>query len=115
MDSLTNFIESTQELIKLLESGSGSSNREEFIKKMDALLDKRQVILDQISDLSTLNDTVKAEMLQQEQKLKSKMMKVSTDIKKDLKILQLKKKNTTHYNNPYNNLSTDGMFYDKRK
>jgi flagellar protein FliT len=108
------FYEATIELIQILQSPQGERN--EKITKVEELLDKREVLMKELVPPYTPEEMELGKQLVElnsrfEQLLKTE--KVS--IQKDIKNLQAKKESNTKYVNPYQNLSTDGMFYDKRK
>lgn len=114
MSAVSEFYQLTIELIALLEKMS--EERESKISQVELLLDKREALMTAIvppyapdeievgKKLIALNAKV-AQLLQGEK----------IDIQKDIKDLQTKKESNTKYVNPYQSLSTDGMFYDKRK
>ncbi len=114
MSPVKKFYEATIELIQILQSPQGERN--EKITKVEELLDKREVLMKELVPPYTPEEMELGKQLVElnsrfEQLLKTE--KVS--IQKDIKNLQAKKESNTKYVNPYQNLSTDGMFYDKRK
>lgn len=116
MQELVAFIKKTKQLLALLEEGFPKENREQYIDSVNKLLDGREEILKVIPDLSNLLDEdVKQQLINLEKKIESLMGDYLGIIKKDLQVLQLQKKNMTHYSDPYENISADGMFLDKKK
>lgn len=115
MEHLIEFIKLTKKLVDFLETDMPNEGREEYIQSIHDLLDEREIMLKKLSDLSNvIDENVKGELIQLENKLNGLMMKHKSTIKKDLQALQLKKKKNNNYANPYE-VSADGMFLDKRK
>lgn len=116
MDQLFLFIRKTKELKSILIEKNPSQQREEMIQKVEGLLVERQEILTGLQDvLASLNEPTKLELVAYENELQALMEKHQKDIKQDLKTLQLKKQKENQYSNPYENMSIDGMFLDKKK
>ncbi|MDF1507858.1 hypothetical protein PZE06_06640 [Robertmurraya sp. DFI.2.37] len=115
MRELDQFMTVSKELKTLLEGEFLIEQREEQIEKMDELLEKRQNFLNELSDLSHLNEETKLELARQEQEIQALMEQRKNMIKQDIKTLQLKKQKNEQYANLYENLSVDGMFLDKKK
>lgn len=114
MSVVNQFYQLTIELIQLLERRH--EERDDKITKVEELLNQRENLMKEIVPPYTSEDaelgkeivklnTILAQLLQGEKSL----------IQKDIKELQVKKGSNTKYVNPYQSLSTDGMFYDKRK
>ena len=115
MEHVIDFIKLTKKLADFLETNLPNEGREEYIQSIHDLLDEREILLKKLPDLSNvIDENVKGELIQLENKLKGLMIKHKSTIKKDLQVLQLKKKKTNNYSNPYG-VSADGMFLDKRK
>jgi flagellar protein FliT len=110
--AVSQFYEFTVELIRIL---SSAEERDGKIARVQSLLDQRESLMKEMvppyapdevelgQKLIQMNSSV-LQLLQTEKIL----------IQKDIKDLQTKKESNTKYVNPYQNLSTDGMFYDKR-
>ncbi|MFD2442696.1 hypothetical protein ACFSO7_01635 [Bacillus sp. CGMCC 1.16607] len=116
MNELVQFIKISNALLEHMEKGLPEESREEFIQVIHELLEKRQMFLDSLPDLTNILDlTVKHNLLETEKRIQALLSSFSENIKEDLKMLQLKKKKNNHYANPYGDISADGMFLDKRK
>nr|WP_286183045.1 flagellar protein FliT [Bacillus sp. ISL-55] len=90
--------------------------RDEKILKVEELLEKREVLMKGIVPPYTLEDAeLGRQIVQLNTRLDQLLIAEKIWIQKDIKNLQTKKESNTKYVNPYQNLSTDGMFYDKRK
>ncbi|MBU8881205.1 hypothetical protein BGM26_19970 [Bacillus sp. FJAT-29790] len=115
VEILVKFIKKTKLLLTHLETESPSIEREEYIGTIHQLLDEREQLLSQLPDLHALNENVKEELIQLETKIQSLLSNQKSAIKQDLQLLQLQKKKTNKYADPYGNVSVDGMFLDKKK
>lgn len=115
MEALVQFIKKTKELEKILDEQIPSEDREEYLIKIQELLDERQKHLSEFPDLSALREHTKLELMELEKKINSLMEQQKENIKKDLRTLQLKRKKNKQYSDPYGNFSIDGMFLDKKK
>lgn len=115
MESLVLFIKKTKELLTLLEEEFPSDKRDEYISRMQGLLEERQQLLNNFPDLSSLREHTKLELMELEKRISVLMEQQKEDIKKDLRILQLKRKNNSQYSDHYGNFSIDGMYLDKKK
>jgi flagellar protein FliT len=117
MSLLTDYKECTKKLLGLLTIDEGKiDDREIVIKEINDLLEKRQELLNQLPLWPNISEADKKEMLASEKLLKDKMIILQGKVKTDLKQQQVRKKRINQYNDPYGgNISTDGMFYDKKK
>ncbi|WHX40214.1 flagellar protein FliT [Mesobacillus sp. AQ2] len=114
MSSIKQFYKLTTELIQFLEKSE--EERDEKITHVEDLLNQREYIMKDINPPYTTEET---ELGKEIVKLNTKLARLLQDekasVQKDIKDLQIKKNSNTRYVNPYQSLSTDGMFYDKRK
>ncbi|WP_374721185.1 flagellar protein FliT [Peribacillus tepidiphilus] len=116
MNRLKSYYELTLQLIELSESISSSDDREDGIQTIEALLDKREELLKEATPpFSPEEMQTGKELIEMEKTLRVQLEKVKNSIKKDIIGLQAKKQGNQKYSNPYENLTTDGVFYDKRK
>ncbi len=116
MKELDEFINKTTKLAEILDAGLLSEGREEYIQSIQDLIGEREQLLKTLPDLSkVLDNNAKQELINLEKKISRLMLEQRNTIKKDLQVLQLKKKKSNNYANPYENLSADGMFLDKKK
>lgn len=113
MSAVRQFHDLTVQLIKFLES---SASRDEKIQKTTELLEKRQQLMAEIiPPFSNEEKEIGAAAIALNKKLNDLLFKEKILIQKDLKELNRRKKSTNKYENPYNSLFIDGVFYDKRK
>lgn len=117
MNLFLDYKDCTKKLLELLTIEElAIDEREEAIKKVNDLLVKRQELLNQLPLWPTISEMDKKEMISTEKLLKEKLISLQGNIKEDLKKQQVRKKKINQYNDPYGgNISTDGMFYDKKK
>nr|WP_251027797.1 flagellar protein FliT [Bacillus sp. ISL-41] len=101
-------------MIQILQSYQGE--RDEKISKVEELLDRREVLMKEIVPPYTPEEAeLGKQIVELNASLEQFLKTEKVSIQKDIKNLQAKKESNTKYVNPYQNLSTDGMFYDKRK
>lgn len=115
MEILVEFIKKTKGLIAHLEGDFPAEEREAYIEKTNQLLDERGELLSQLPDLRLLNESTKVDLVNLETKIQSILQSQQSKVKKDLQLLQLQKKKTNKYADPYGDISIDGMFLDKKK
>jgi flagellar protein FliT len=114
VSAVKHFHQLTIELIRLLEHRH--AERDQKINMVGELLDQREDLMREIVPPYTPEEAeLGKRIVQLNAKLDQLLKTEKISIQKDIKNLQAKKESNTKYVNPYQNLSTDGMFYDKRK
>lgn len=114
VSAVKEFYEATIELIRILQKPQ--TERDEKILKVEELLDKREHLMKSIVPPYTPKESeIGKQIVQLNARLDQLLKTEKISIQKDIKGLQTKKESNTKYVNPYQNLSTDGMFYDKKK
>lgn len=114
MSAVKQFYQLTIELIQLL--GKPQGDRDEKITRVEELLNQREALMKEIIPPYTPEEAeLGKKLIQLNARLTQLLQTEKISIQKDIKGLQTKKESNTKYVNPYQNLSTDGMFYDKRK
>ncbi len=114
MNRLVAFQQVTKELIGLLENTD--IDRDDLVDKVDKLLASRDgLIMEIVPPYTEEEKATGKKLIEVEKKLNQLLTEMKLSIKKDLTELQAKKQGNQKYINPYNNLMTDGVFYDKRK
>jgi flagellar protein FliT len=115
MSVVKDFNDATFKLIELLEK-ENQVERDVKIEKIQELLEKREGFMGSMKPPFTQSEQDLGKLLiEMNQKLTKLLESEKTAIQKDLKKLHVKKESTTKYAKPYQSLSTDGVFYDKRK
>jgi flagellar protein FliT len=113
VSSIHQFHDLTLQLIQLLE---GSVDRDEKIEKTTEILEKRQkLMIEIVPPFSNEEKEIGAATITLNEKLNVLLSKEKILIQKDIKELSHKKKSTNKYENPYQSIMIDGIFYDKRK
>lgn len=116
MEELILFIKKTKELQHHLEKELPVDEREVYIQELNLLLEERHKLLNQLPDLSSkVENEVKLELMTMEEKLKPLLNHKLNVIKIEIRTLQLKKVKNNQYENPYGNISADGMYLDRKK
>nr|WP_285890912.1 flagellar protein FliT [Mesobacillus subterraneus] len=99
-------------MISVLES---ADERDGKISRVEALLDERENLMNEmVPPFSPDEVEVGKKLVLLNSKLMQLLQKEKVLVQKDIKNLQAKKESNSKYINPYENLSTDGVFYDKR-
>ncbi|MCM3238353.1 flagellar protein FliT [Heyndrickxia oleronia] len=105
----------TDELISTLRNIS-QNNRDEAITLINDLLNKREQTLSKIQPpFSDEEKHFGAKLVQMEKTLKQLLEKEKQSIQGNMAQLSKTKTSMNKYINPYQNMQTDGYFYDKRK
>lgn len=112
--TIQTFHDLTVELLAVLEDRT-IAEREDKIERFTQLIDQRDELLSQIKPPFTGEEQQlgRATMLLNEQ-VDRMLYLQKLEIKGDIQEINKKKKSSNKYTNPYESLSIDGMFYDKR-
>ncbi|WP_079506691.1 flagellar protein FliT [Mesobacillus jeotgali] len=114
MSAVLQFHQLTIELIHFLENAD--IDRDDKITQTEALLSQREAHMMAIVPPYTSEEMAAGKEINQLNMKLSQLLKVEkASVQKDIKGLQSKKESNTKYVNPYQSLSTDGMYYDRRK
>lgn len=112
---LQSFHDISTELLTVLQDQK-IADRDERIDRIMQLLDQREELLSQIQPpFSDEEIQLGRQSMILNQHLDQLLLLQKQEIQRDIKELNQKKKTSNKYTNPYENLSTDGMFYDKKK
>lgn len=113
MGSLNQYYDFSAQLIDVLKNEKDVDKK---IEQINTLLDKRQSLLIEISPPFSQAELEVGSMLMKMEKIINELLSnEKLAILKDIKNLSLTKESSQKYLNPYQSLSTDGIFYDKRK
>lgn len=105
----------TKQLKEALEQGN-DENRDATIEEVEALLEKRQSVLDTIKPPFTQEEqAIGKQMITWNGQIDRQLAQLRLAIKRDMNGLTKKKTSAQKYSNPYESLQYDGMFYDKKK
>ncbi len=113
MSSLNQYYDFSAQLIDVLRNEKDVDKK---IKQINSLLDKRESLLIEISPPFSQAELEVGSMLMKMEKIIVELLSnEKVAILKDIKNLSVTKESSQKYLNPYQSLSTDGIFYDKRK
>ncbi|MFD9626028.1 flagellar protein FliT [Peribacillus muralis] len=108
------FHDLTAELLAVLEDMT-FAERQDKIESIIELIDRRECILVQIKPPFTdAEQQLGRRTMVLNQQIDSLMKLQKQEIQRDILEINKKKKSSNKYMNPYESLSIDGMFYDKR-
>ena len=112
---LQSFHDVTAELLTVLQDQT-IVERDERIDRITKLLDRREEFLSHIKPpFSDEELQLGRQSMLLNQQVDQLLLLQKQEIQRDIKELNQKKKSSNKYTNPYENLATDGMFYDKKK
>ncbi|MBE2906177.1 flagellar protein FliT [Anoxybacillus flavithermus] len=116
MSVVFTLLEATRQLANVLREPVSKEKRDEVIARIEQLLEERERLLAKLpSSLTAEERKMGQEILALNAEIDEKLQQLKQQIQFDLK--QTKKTETVvkHYNHPYEPLSIDGMFYDKKR
>lgn len=106
-------------LYELLGNAPKDEDREDFITKVNELLDQRGVEITKLQEMGFAMDTADEThilLVELDKGIINRLNAVMNEVKQDMKNLQNSKKNEQQYMNPYSDVRVmDGMYYDKKK
>ncbi|WP_421381434.1 hypothetical protein ACOJQI_20100 [Bacillus salacetis] len=106
----------TEKLHSLVHREVDEEEREDLIKEVEWLLGQRETLLSQISPPFTEKEgRLGSEIVSWNKAINQKLKTIQLFIKRDINGVSNKKDKAQRYSNPYDNLQTDGYFYDKKK
>lgn len=107
--------EKTEQLKSCLAQGMPSRHRDEYIERVQTLLDDRQKLFDQLPITYTKEEKkLGAEIISMNKEIDQQLKRQAKVLKDELEQFQRKKKRSQQYANPYAQISVDGMFFDKK-
>jgi flagellar protein FliT len=108
------FHDLTAELLAVLEDRA-ITERDVKIERVTKLIDQRDGLLSQITPPFTgEEEQLGRAVLLLNQQVNHLLKLQKQEIQRDIQDINKKKKSSNKYTNPYESLSVDGMFYDKR-
>ena len=104
----------TVQLLELLEDKPGM-DRDEKIQQIQELLELREIEINKLNGAYTDQEQeLGAKLLHLNKKLPQLLEREKMFIQKDIKDLHTRKESNQKYVNPYEGISTGGVFYDER-
>ncbi|MFE4809774.1 flagellar protein FliT [Peribacillus simplex] len=108
------FHDLTAELLAVLENRT-ITERDDKIERITKLIDKRDELLPQIKPPFTGEEQqLGRAVLLLNQQVDHLLKLQKQEIQQDIQEINKKKRSSNKYTNPYESLSVDGIFYDKR-
>ncbi|MFS0595436.1 flagellar protein FliT [Peribacillus sp. S4] len=108
------FHDLTAELLAVLEDRT-ITERDVKIERVTKLIDRRDGLLSQIKPPFTGEEQQMGRaVLLLNQRVNHLLKLQKQEIQRDIQEMNKKKKSSNKYTNPYESLSVDGVFYDKR-
>lgn len=105
----------TKELLELVKNPIKESERDEKIKQIESLLERRELLLSNIHPPFTEKEKqMGTQMVEWSRLINGLLKKLQLQIKKDIQGLKLKRTTVQKYANPYETYQPDGFFYDKK-
>jgi flagellar protein FliT len=93
-----------------------SEERDSYIERVEGLLEQRQQLLPKVQSPFTEEEKqLGQEIVQMNEVINRQLKQRKEEVSIDIRKLKQKQQKTNKYANPYENLSFDGTFYDKRK
>ncbi|MBD8031479.1 MULTISPECIES: flagellar protein FliT [Solibacillus] len=118
MDNIQQLLQVSAKLYQHLASLPEEEKRDEYIEKINSLLDERGLIMEHLllnHFVLDINNKSHAMLAELDKGIRERLNKVMKVIQNDLKGLQNAKKHEQQYMNPYANVQVmDGRYYDKK-
>ncbi|MFC0187378.1 flagellar assembly protein FliT [Fictibacillus aquaticus] len=108
-------LEITKNLHDHVMGGLPAEERELYIEQLDELLQQRQSLISELPDVYS-EDELKMghHILQLNETIDPLLSAQLNEIKQSIALLKKKKQKSAQYANPYQAVSGDGMFFDKK-
>lgn len=106
----------TTRLYELLEGPVDSETRDQIIAAIEKLLGERDSLIQQMQPpFSEEEQEIGRKIVVLDGAIYPKLQRIKLQIQGDLKLINQKKTANENYMNPYQSLSMDGTFYDKKR
>lgn len=119
MQRINDLLQLSANLYKMLGEIPHSLERDDFIKNINDMLDKRGELIKDLQQAGFKYDDqnrIHHTLYELDKGIKERLVTVMNAVKVDMNNLQKTKKNEDRYFNPYANVRVmDGMYYDKKK
>jgi flagellar protein FliT len=116
MSAVKILLEITKNLHDHVSSGLPKEDREPYIERLNELLEQRQVIMDKMPESYSTEEQRMGRMIVKLNDTIEPLLTLQFDqIKQNLTLMKKKKEKNVQYTNPYQSVSSDGMFFDKKK
>ncbi|TQR17387.1 flagellar protein FliT [Psychrobacillus vulpis] len=119
MSVVEDLLVASEALLVHLDTIPSEDKRDEFIERIEVLLDERENFIRVLSNLKEFNlenDTLKDRVIELDKDVINRLNKVMSVIKGDISELQQMKRREKSYSNPYAATQTiDGIYFDNKK
>ncbi|MFE1243056.1 hypothetical protein ACFW35_02900 [Fictibacillus sp. NPDC058756] len=115
MSAVKILLEITKNLFDHLSSGLPKEEREPYIERLNEMLDQRQAIMGKLPATYSDEEQRLGQMIvKMNETIEPLLVRQFEEIKHNLSIMKKKKEKNVQYANPYQTLSADGMYFDKK-
>ncbi|EMI12790.1 flagellar protein [Bacillus stratosphericus LAMA 585] len=102
--------------LKMAAEIEANPQSETLVEDFDAFLVERDELMRDIQhELSVQEKEKIKEIIQTDQLMAKQLTEIQNGIKADIQAIQRKKTKQLNYQNPYQPMTSDGVYYDKRK
>lgn len=116
MNVVAQLLEATEEIVHLLREPIEKEKRDIIIEQVEQLLEKREQLLQQLpATLTEEEKQIGKQLLALDREANGLLRQFKQHIQQDLKQIKQTKEAVDRYDDLYNSLASDGMFYDKRR
>ncbi|MFG6495451.1 hypothetical protein P8610_08845 [Fictibacillus sp. UD] len=116
MPAVKILLEITKNLYDHVSAGLPKDDREPYIERLNELLDQRQVAIQNLPlTYSEDEQRMGRLILKMNETIDPLLARQFEEIKHNLSMMKKKKEKNVQYANPYQTLSGDGMYFDKKK
>jgi len=119
MEMIQELFVTSENLYTHLADIPSSNERDDFIQKINELLDARGAVINLLKEIEpnpVHGHPLEKQLIELDQGIRNRLLKVKMSITDDMKQLQVSKKSEQRYVNPYAAVRVmDGTFYDKKK
>lgn len=102
--------------LKMAAEIEANPQSETLVEDFDAFLIERDELMRDIQhELSVQEKDKIKEIIQTDQQMAKQLTEIQNGIKADIQAIQRKKTKQLNYQHPYQPMTSDGIYYDKRK
>ncbi|WP_416729610.1 flagellar protein FliT [Fictibacillus sp. JL2B1089] len=108
-------LEITKNLYDHVSAGLPKEERESYIERLNELLDQRQATISNLPATYSEDEQRMGRLIvKMNETIDPLLTRQFEEIKHNLSTMKKKKEKNTHYANPYQSVSVDGMYFDKK-
>jgi flagellar protein FliT len=115
MSAVKILLEVTKNLFNHVKVGLPKEDRESYTERLNELLDQRQAIMNKLPTTYSEEEQRMGQMIvKMNEAIEPLLVRQFEEIKHNLSLMKKKKEKNVQYANPYQTLSVDGMYFDKK-